>query len=170
MEDFLEPDSDVVEEVPVVDEAVEEEEAPVEEIEEELPLEEVEEEPIAPVDEFEAFEAVDEFEQEEVPAVEEEPAEVVVEEQKLVLDSDEVAIEAGDVLNIEFPADSIETASVEEVAEVPNYRKTHCPVRIWSFKSTGLKILTLMALNLKMWILNRKKSRLMSLKILRSKT
>lgn len=119
MEDFLEPDSDVVEEVPVVDEAVEEEEAPVEEIEEELPLEEVEEEPIAPVDEFEAFEAVDEFEQEEVPAVEEEPAEVVVEEQKLVLDSDEVAIEAGDVLNIEFPADSIETASVEEVAEVP---------------------------------------------------
>lgn len=110
-EDFPEPDTDVVEEVPFVEESVEEEEAPIA-----AEIEEVVEEPVAPVDEFEAFEAVDEFEQEEVVADEEEP---VVEEQELVLDSDEVAIEAGDVLNIEFPADSIETASVEEVAEVP---------------------------------------------------
>ncbi|MCM1010630.1 MAG: DUF1822 family protein [Fusobacterium sp.] len=121
VEDFLETDSDVEEVVEEVEEtpAEEIEELPVEE-EENVVLDEVEEpveaeeEPVVPVDEFEAFETVDEFEQEEV-AVEDEP---VVEEHELILNSDELAIEAGDVLNIELP-ESVEVEHVEEAPELP---------------------------------------------------
>lgn len=123
-----------------VEEVTDVEELPV--TEEDVVLDELEE-PTVPVDEFEAFEAVDEFEEEsavveefetsdeleDVPAVEEEPETVVeeaaeeviedvIEERELVLESDELAIEAGDVLNIELP-ESVDIEAVEEVAEAP---------------------------------------------------
>lgn len=119
------------------------EEAPViEDIQEETPvLEEVvvDDEPVLPVDEFETFEEVDGFGliEDAVETVEtgetvEEPVvevpETPIEEHELILDSEELSIEAGDVLNIELPQEldvepsqanvGVEDSAINEALEI----------------------------------------------------
>ncbi len=116
LEAVEEPQEEVLEAEPVIEDLPESPESVVEEPE-----------PIAPVDEFEAFEAADEFEPEEVPVIEQESApepeaiEPQIEEQALILDSEELSIEAGDVLSIELPQDfdvHPEAVAEEEQVEV----------------------------------------------------
>lgn len=121
--------------------------------EKETPVEEIDE----PVDEFEAFDAVDEFDVEPEAVVEEEAVPVeassaevepeltleedVVKEHELVLESDELSIEAGDVLDIELP----ENAGIitgEETADTPELPEKSLSGEDLEFQFDGLENIT----------------------------